>query len=76
MDEAEDRFPMWMLTRFPCWPGAAYGRETDDGHMPLGAFIEYGKGSYNSYNSFVRGDGDAWDIGAGILGRMDFKNQD
>ena len=47
------------------------------GRLNLGAFIEYGNGSYDTYNSFanaavVDGDGTAWYLGGGILGRLDF----
>ena len=47
------------------------------GRLTLGAFIEWGNGSYNTYNSFsqaadVNGDGTAWYLGGGILGRIDF----
>ncbi|MDO4840592.1 MAG: autotransporter outer membrane beta-barrel domain-containing protein, partial [Desulfovibrionaceae bacterium] len=43
----------------------------------LGAFFEYGKGSYTTHNSFntrsdVDGDGNAWYMGGGILAKMDF----
>jgi len=47
------------------------------GNLTLGAFLEYGDGSYDTYNSFsnadaVRGDGDVHHFGGGLLGRMDF----
>jgi outer membrane autotransporter protein len=39
-------------------------------------FVEYGSGSYNTYNAFsgadFNGDGDVDHIGGGIIGRMDF----
>jgi outer membrane autotransporter protein len=47
--------------------------------MVLGAFFEYGNGSYDTYNSFstsasIHGDGDVYYLGGGLLGRMDFIN--
>jgi outer membrane autotransporter protein len=47
------------------------------GRLTLGAFVEYGSGSYDTYNSFtnagaVHGDGDIRHIGGGLLGRFDF----
>ncbi|MDR3211092.1 MAG: autotransporter domain-containing protein [Planctomycetota bacterium] len=49
------------------------------GHLTLGAFFEYGNGSYDTHNSFansaaVNGDGDMYYLGGGILGRLDFAN--
>ena len=49
------------------------------GNLTLGAFFEYGDGSYDTYNSFsdaaaVRGNGDIYHLGGGILGRMDFND--
>jgi outer membrane autotransporter protein len=59
--------------------GLAFGTDLAPGHLTLGAFFEYGNGSYDTYNSFsnaasVHGDGDIYHIGGGILGRMDFVN--
>jgi len=47
--------------------------------ISIAVFIEYGNGSYDTYNNFsnaasVHGDGDIWHLGGGILGRMDFMN--
>ena len=40
-------------------------------------FFEYGNGSYDTWNSFsnaasIKGDGDTWYAGGGLLARMDF----
>ncbi len=45
--------------------------------LTIGGFFEYGNGSYDTYNSFsqaasVSADGNAYYIGGGILGRMEF----
>lgn len=57
--------------------GLARGVRTPAGALTLGAFFEYGNGSYSTHNSFsnaaaVDGDGSTSYIGGGILGRMDF----
>ncbi len=57
--------------------GLALGTDITPGRLTLGAFFEYGNGSYNTYNSFnnaasVEGDGNTHYLGGGILGRMDF----
>ena len=57
--------------------GLAWGTDLTPGRLTLGAFFEYGNGSYDTYNSFsnaasVHGDGNVYYIGGGILGRMDF----
>ena len=57
--------------------GLSFGADLPPGRLTLGAFFEWGNGSYNTYNSFsrtpdVNGDGTAYYIGGGILGRMDF----
>jgi outer membrane autotransporter protein len=57
--------------------GLSWGRDFTPGRLTLGAFFEYGNGSYDTYNSFsnaasVHGDGDIYHIGGGVLGRMDF----
>ena len=59
--------------------GLAWGIELAPGHLTLGAFFEYGNGSYDTHNSFtnaasVDGDGNAYYLGGGILARMDFVN--
>ncbi|GHU17715.1 hypothetical protein FACS189475_01980 [Betaproteobacteria bacterium] len=47
------------------------------GNFTLGAFFEYGNGSYDTHNSFasgkVKGDGDLEHYGIGLLGRMDYQ---
>ena len=56
--------------------GIAGGQQFDAGWLTLGGFVEYGTGSYDTYNAFsgsaVRGSGDSDYIGAGLLGRMEF----
>jgi len=58
--------------------GLASGFEIANKHaVTLGAFFEYGRGTYDTYNSFatyasVHGDGDTHYTGGGILGRIDF----
>ncbi len=59
--------------------GLGTGIETGAGSLSLGAFFEYGKGSYATHNSFdsradIDGDGTSWYMGGGILARMDFRN--
>lgn len=61
---------------FSLMTGLAYGANLAGGRMTLGAFFEYGNGSYDTYNSFagaaVNGGGDSYYLGGGLLGRMDF----
>ncbi|MDR0827097.1 MAG: hypothetical protein LBN33_04340 [Desulfovibrio sp.] len=57
--------------------GISKNFELSPGFLTLGAFFEYGNGSYDTYNSFsnaasVHGDGDIYYIGGGIIARMDF----
>ena len=57
--------------------GLGKGFETGAGKLAVGAFFEYGKGSYTTNNSFddrsdIDGDGNAWYMGGGIMARMDF----
>ena len=57
--------------------GISRRAELQPGKLLLGAFFEYGNGSYDTYNSFsnaasVHGDGDIYHLGGGIIGRMDF----
>ena len=52
--------------------GIAHGQTVELGRLTLGGFIEYGTASYDTYNAFSRGNGDAWHFGAGVLGRLDF----
>jgi hypothetical protein len=59
--------------------GLSWGIDFTPGRLTLGAFFEYGTGSYDTYNSFsnaasVHGDGDIYHLGGGILARMDFTN--
>ena len=57
--------------------GLSWCADLTPGRLTLGAFFEYGNGSYDTNNSFsnaasVHGDGDADYLGGGVLGRMDF----
>lgn len=57
--------------------GLAWGVDLAPGRFTVGAFFEYGNGSYNTHNSFsnaadVDGDGNTYYLGGGILARMDF----
>ncbi|MDR1036321.1 MAG: S8 family serine peptidase [Deltaproteobacteria bacterium] len=57
--------------------GLALGADTPAGKLTVGAFLEYGSGSYDTYNSFanaapVHGTGDVSHAGGGFLARMDF----
>ncbi len=57
--------------------GLGSGFETGAGNLAVGAFFEYGKGSYTTNNSFdsradIDGDGNAWYMGGGIMAKMDF----
>ncbi|MDR1035553.1 MAG: hypothetical protein LBT40_02940, partial [Deltaproteobacteria bacterium] len=61
--------------------GVSLSRELSPGLLTLGAFVEHGNGSYDTFNSFagagtVRGDGDTRYLGGGLLGRMDFRRSD
>ena len=57
--------------------GLARGTDLQPGRLTLGAFFEYGNGAYDTCNSFanaasVKGNGNAYYVGGGVLGRMDF----
>jgi outer membrane autotransporter protein len=57
--------------------GLAAGFEATPGFLTLGAFFEVGYGDYDTYNSFanaasVRGNGEAYHMGGGVLARLDF----
>ena len=57
--------------------GLALGADTAAGRLTVGAFFEYGNGSYDTYNSFsnaasVHGGGNTHYFGGGVLARMDF----
>ena len=56
--------------------GLALGQDVDPGRLTVGAFFEYGNGSYDTYHSFtdgpINGGGNLNHFGGGILGRMDF----
>ena len=57
--------------------GVSFGLETDAGKIIIAPFAEYGRGDYDTYNSFgtssVSGNGDLKHWGAGVMGqyRMD-----
>ncbi len=58
--------------------GLAFGFNLEAGHkVTTGAFFEYGRGTYDTYNSFdrfasVKGDGDSDYKGGGIFARVEF----
>lgn len=56
--------------------GFAAGVNTTPGRVVGGAFFEYGTASYKTYNDYgsmsFSGDGGAYYMGGGLLGRMDF----
>ncbi|MGU3577012.1 hypothetical protein ACLBWZ_15960 [Brucellaceae bacterium C25G] len=58
--------------------GLAVGGEFEQGNkVTTGVFFEYGRGTYDTYNSFVdygsvHGDGDVHYTGGGVFGRLDF----
>jgi outer membrane autotransporter protein len=59
--------------------GVSMSNQLDPGRLTLGLFMEYGTGSYDTYNSFpglrdVDGGGDTHNVGGGILGKMNFNN--
>jgi hypothetical protein len=67
------------MRSFSSVTGLALGLDLAPGRLTLGAFFEYGNGSYDTYNSFanaaaVHGDGDIYYLGGGVLGRMDFND--
>jgi autotransporter-associated beta strand protein len=56
--------------------GLAKGLDVAPGRLTLGAFFEYGNGSYSTSNSFsnaasVYGDGHTYYVGGGALGRLE-----
>ncbi len=61
---------------FSMMAGAAASRTFSLGRGTLGAFLEYGYGSYDTYNAFngagMHGEGDSHYYGLGLMGRMDF----
>jgi len=64
------------LSSFSLMTGLSWGTALNPGRLTLGAFFEYGTGSYDNNHSFSgisRGEGDADYAGGGVLGRMDFK---
>lgn len=57
--------------------GLSHGANFAPGHLTVGVFFEYGTGSYETHNSFsngrsVKSKGHVYNMGGGILGRMDF----
>jgi len=67
------------MNSFSLMVGLAAGGNFTPGRATLGAFFEYGTGSYDTYNSFsigsTKGTGDTYYLGGGLLGRMDFTNK-
>ncbi len=66
------------MTSLSLLTGLARGLDLTPGRLTVGAFFEYGNGSYDTHNAFnngsVKGDGDAYYLGGGILARLDFLN--
>ena len=67
------------MNSFSLMTGLGLGGNFEHGRATVGAFFEFGTGSYDTYNSFanaasVRGDGDTRYYGGGLLGRVDFTN--
>jgi outer membrane autotransporter protein len=64
------------MSSFSLVTGLSLGANLAPGRLTLGAFFEYGNGSYDTYNSFttasIHGHGNAHYSGGGILGHMDF----
>lgn len=65
------------LNSFNMLTGIALGKGFDAGRVTVGAFFEYGTGSYKTNNSFdghgsYDGKGDSYYLGWGLLARMDF----
>ena len=65
------------LSSFSLLTGLSRSVDINPGRLTVGAFFEYGNGSYDTYNAFsaigsVNGDGDVHHIGGGIVGRLDF----
>jgi hypothetical protein len=62
--------------------GLAVGTDTSVGPFVAGAFLEFGDGTYDSYNQFsgiansVHGEGDLSYIGGGVFARLDFGQSD
>jgi hypothetical protein len=63
--------------------GLAWGTDVTPGRLTLGAFLEYGVGTYTTDSTYpdvrngyrpldIKGDGRAWHLGGGILGRLNF----
>ena len=64
---------------FSVLAGVALGSEIGPGRLTLGLFLEYGFGSYDTFNSFpgapsAEGEGDASHAGGGLLARLDFND--
>jgi len=65
------------MQSFSIVAGMAKGFDGAVGHFSFGAFLEYGDGNYDTYNSFsnaaaVDGDGSSSYAGVGLLAHMDF----
>ena len=63
---------------FSLMTGLSKGLETDPGKLTVGAFVEFGYGSYETYNSFagnnLRNEGKTQTIGGGVLGRLEMNS--
>jgi autotransporter-associated beta strand protein len=67
------------VSGFSMMVGLSYAAQFDSTTLTVGAFFEYGFGSYDTYNSFpnapnVHGSGDTRYIGGGILAGLSFDN--
>jgi autotransporter-associated beta strand protein len=65
------------VSGFSLMVGLSYAAKFEASTLTLGAFFEYGLGSYDTYNSFanapnVHGSGDSRYIGGGILAGLSF----
>jgi autotransporter-associated beta strand protein len=68
------------LTSLSLLAGVSGGENVGPGFLTMSLFMEYGTGDYNTYNSFaaspsVRGNGDLWHLGGGMMGRLDFERR-
>jgi autotransporter-associated beta strand protein len=65
------------ISGFSMMVGLAYAAQFEAATLTLGAFFEYGIGSYDTYNSFpnapeVYGSGDSRYLGGGLLAKLSF----
>jgi hypothetical protein len=69
------------LSGFSFLLGISKRFDVSSGSLTVGPFLEYGKGSYDTYNSFLgvgdtHGDGKTHHIGGGLLGRWDLNGSE